>query len=106
MNWYSSIRLARKPPSYMMERISDLQFASELARTSPSSARAIIDRTIDHLCVQMDDEYVDDLKEASSIILDSPQKAINIMGIVVDYMQADKRKHDRKKKSWMANWQT
>lgn len=107
MNWYGHIRLAKKPPSYCMERISDLCYAMDIARTSPSNARSIVDRVIEQLNSQIDNEYVDDLKVASFAMLDSPQKAINMISVVVAHMQSDKKKHEREKSQpWETTWPT
>jgi len=98
MRWYQTLRLAHKPPAYMIERISDLSYASELSETAPSSARSILQNVISQLEAHTDDEYVNDLKTASDIILDNPQKARNLIDIVSSFMQADKSQYDLEKK--------
>ena len=57
MEWY---RIASKPPAYLVERLSDIQYATDLARTSPSNARLIVDQIVNQLTSHMDHEYVDD----------------------------------------------
>lgn len=97
MRWYGSSRLAHKPPAYMVERISDLGYVTELSQKSPSSARSVLDGVIEQLSTNMDDDYVDDLKSASEIMLDNPQKARNLIDIVAAFMRADKEKYDLEK---------
>lgn len=106
MRWYEPLRTSSKPPAYIVERVSDLQYAIDLARRSPSGAREVLDGIIEQLGVHMDNEYVDDLQTASDIILDNPQKAMSLIGIVVSFMQADKRRHDKEKANpWKSLWQ-
>ena len=97
MQWYDSLRVASKPPAYMVERISDLLHASDLARTAPSDARSLIDLTVSKLVEHMDDEYVDDLTAISGIILDNPTKARDMLDLVVGIMRNDKRRLEREK---------
>lgn len=105
MNWYRPLRRASKPPAYIQERLSDLQYASELSKTSPSGARHVVDKILAQLDEHMDHEYVDDLKTASEVMLDSPKKARDIIGIISQYMRADKRRFDREKAHPWQNWQ-
>lgn len=97
MRWYQTLRTAHKPPAYFVERISDLNHASEVSEIAPSNARSILQGVISQLESHMDDEYVDDLKMASDILLDNPKKARSLIGLVVAFMQADKSQYDLEK---------
>ena len=97
MRWYLPLRTASKPPSYMIERISDLRYVSEVSNSSPSNAKNILSEVIDKLKLHMDDEYADDLLTAKETILDSPMRAREIISMVIENMELDKYSYDRKK---------
>lgn len=101
MRWYQPIRLASKPPAYVLERVSDLLKASTICNKSPSNAKSILQRVIGQLEEHMDQEYLEDLQRASGIVLDSPQRAKSLIEIVVGRMKSDKK---YKEKPWVRNW--
>jgi hypothetical protein len=90
VNWYASVKTASRPPAYLVERVSDLGYASELSLTSPGAARSVLDCVISQLSAHMDDEYVESLRSASRAMLDSPNRARSIIDEVVSLMAADR----------------
>ena len=105
MRWYQPIRLASTPPSYVIERVSDLTRASRTCQISPSNAKTILRHVIKQLNDHMDEEYITDLEAASRIVLDSPQRAKALIEVVVGKMISDKEVHMiNKEKPWMKNW--
>lgn len=101
MNWYCEYnkRLASKPPSYVVERISDLRHAIDVSKTSPSNAKSILARLISQLNQHLDNEYVTAIEDASRAILDNPVRARNIIAYVVQNMADDKELHEKKETS-------
>lgn len=104
MEWYhlSNLKLAAKPPAYMMERISDLKHACDIAKTSPRDANKVISSIISQLSTQHDDDFIAPLQEASRIMLDSPARAQDAIQKVVQAMIAEKDIQDaeREKEKW------
>lgn len=93
MEWYrhlSNPRTAGKPPSYLVERISDLQHASDLTKTSPSEAKLVISRVISQLSDHHDDQFATPLKDVLRILLDSPRRAKEAIGKIVATMLAER----------------
>lgn len=95
MDWYAPLRkkqlhVAGKPPSYIFERISDLNYACDVAKTSPCDANQVISQVITQLEKHHDDDFVPSLKEASRIMLDSPNRASEAIQKVVSAMMAEK----------------
>jgi hypothetical protein len=93
MEWYSHLlnpRTAGKPPSYLVERISDLQHASDLAKTSPCEAKLVISRVISQLSDHHDDQFATPLKDILNILHDSPKRAVEAIGKVVATMLAER----------------
>lgn len=92
MKWYAPtiLKVAAKPPSYMVERISDLQHACDVSKTSPREANTIISHVIGQLSVHHDDAFIPPLKEAGRIMLDSPTRAAQAIEQVVAAMVAEK----------------
>jgi len=102
MEWYRPLKLAAKPPAYMVERISDLKHACDLAKTSPRDANLVISNVITQLSGQHDDDFIAPLQEASRIMLDSPFRAQDAIQKVVSAMIAEKDIQDaeREKEKW------
>ena len=108
MDWYSKIiKTASKPPSYLVERVSDIKHAGDMLKNSGSSreVKLLIDRIISQLEQHHDDDYVKPLKEACGVILDSPKKAKAILDKVAELMIVERDMHDaeieeRRKNKW------
>lgn len=93
MEWYgylSNPRTAGKPPSYLVERVSDLQHASDLARISPGEAKLVISRVISQLSDHHDDQFATPLKDVLRILSDSPNRAKEAIGKIVATMIAER----------------
>lgn len=92
MEWYRPTisRTAAKPPAYLVERISDLQHACTLAKTSPSEANLVIAQTISKLSGHHDDLFVPPLKAAMGIMLDSPVRGKEAVIKVIEAMIIEK----------------
>ena len=98
MEWYNRLRReASKPPAYLVERISDLKHASDVSKTSPSSAKSILSTISSQLRSHQDDEYAVLITEASKVVLDSPARAREMIARAIVEMEADKRDHDTEK---------
>lgn len=100
MNWYKPLVTAHKPPSYVVERISDLLHAAEMSMTSPGGAKSILANVSSQLGVHMDSEYAEEINNVSSLMLDSPARARELLYVVVDRMLADKEEYLRKDPPW------
>lgn len=103
MQWYSRLyKEAQRPPAYLIERISDLEHAIEVSRTSPTDAKAIIQHVADRLRTHHDIEYADTLDEAVKALSDSPARSSAIISKVISMMILSKDLHDEaeRKKSW------
>ena len=108
MDWYSkTIKVASKPPSYLVERVSDLRHAGDLLKNGGSlrETRTLICRIISQLEQHHDDDYVKPLREACDVILDSPKKARAILEKVAELMIVERDMHDaeaeeRTKNKW------
>lgn len=104
MDWYrlSNLKIAAKPPAYMVERISDLKHACDLAKISPREANNVISSVISQLSNQHDNDFVAPLQEASRIMLDSPFRAQDAIQKVVAAMIAEKdiQDADRERDKW------
>lgn len=101
MEWYSSSkirRLASKPPAYMVERISDLRYAADMSKTSPSNARTVIRQVITQLKDHLDnsDAYLKPLERAANVILDNPRAARDLIVLAVSAMEMAKAREDAK----------
>lgn len=91
MEWYRRLnKIAAKPPAYLIERISDLKHACDVAQVSPREANAVISKVISQLSKQHDDDFVVPLKDAAKIMLDSPARAKGAIEKVVEAMIAEK----------------
>ncbi len=91
MNWYQPfIKTAAKPPAYLLERISDLRHACDVAKISPREANQILTVVVSQLSTQHDDIFVLPLKDAARIMLDSPERAATAIEKVVAAMLAEK----------------
>jgi hypothetical protein len=99
LEWYTEYnrRLASKPPAYVVERISDLRHALDVSKTSPSTARIILNRLVAQLSVHRDNEYVNAIEDASKAVVDNPVRARSIIAYVVQTMISDKDAHDSQK---------
>lgn len=105
MKWYSTaiLHTAAKPPAYLAERISDLQHACTISKTSPRDANAIIARTITQLSTHHDDIFIPPLQEAMHIMLDSPVRAQQAVEKIVAAMVAEKdiMEEEQEEPTWM-----
>jgi hypothetical protein len=100
MRWHA--KTASSPPAYVEERISDLLRASDTARTSPSNAKGLLLRVVDQLSSHLDNAYLEDLMAAAGVVLDSPTRARQIIGLVVAKMREDKLAYEEgKDKPWL-----
>ena len=87
MDWYAKIiKTASKPPSYLVERVSDIRHASEMLKGSPREAMVLISRVIAQLEQHHDVDYVSPLKEACKMALDSPKKATELLNKTAELM--------------------
>lgn len=105
MQWYSRIcKYAQRPPAYLIERISDLEHAIELSKTSPSEASAVLAHVSQRLREHNDDEFAQTIDEAIQVMPDSPAKSQDIVAKVVGMMilAKDLREDEDRKKSWMS----
>jgi len=103
MEWYRPLlKLAAQPPAYLVERISDLQYACDIAKTSPRNANQIISEVISQLSSQHDDGFITPLKDASKIMLDSPSRATEAIEKVVEAMLNEKtlQEAEREEQLW------
>lgn len=94
MEWYSRLsnkRLAAKVPSYLEERVSDLRHANDMLKTSPRDAKTVISTVITQLQNHHDGDFVPPLTEAMRVILDSPNRASEIIDKVVNAMLAERQ---------------
>lgn len=96
MRWYNGhfLKQASSPPAYLRERISDLNHAADVSKTSPSNAKSILNRISSQLMKHNDIEYAKLVEEASKVVLDSPLKARGIISRAIRDMEADKDEHD------------
>lgn len=103
MDWYRTITAA-KPPHYLVERVSDLEYACDLSKTSPREANSVVSKVISQLSGQHDDDFVPPLAEAAKIMLDSPMRAKDAIEKVVAAMLAEKDIQDseREDREWKA----
>lgn len=90
MKWYANIRTAAKPPSYLVERVSDLKHACDVAKTSPREANLVVSRVISQLSMHHDDAFVAPLKDAIGIMLDSPARARSAIEKIMAAMIAER----------------
>lgn len=106
MKWYSFSKTAAKAPAYIFERISDLDHACEVIRTSPREAQAIISSVISQLNSHHDDKFSEALVVAKKLLLDSPEKARSAIMATVDAMKLEKamqaKEAEEMKKPWKA----
>ena len=101
MRWYAGlVREAARPPSYVVERMSDLSKAAKLARISPSNTRSLLSSISEQLTKQGDEGYAKMADEAARVVLDSPNKAIEIIAVIMKSMQADKDDYESERKPW------
>jgi hypothetical protein len=91
------LRLAKTPPSYVIERISDLMRVIKESHISPRSAKSLLEKIVKQLQDHMDVEYLDDLQMAQDVMLDSPVRGSDIILLVVERMKADKLNSERRK---------
>lgn len=98
MEWYKRLRReASKPPAYMVERISDLKHASDVSKTSPSSAKSILSTISSQFSTHDDEDYATLITEASKVVLDNPPRAREMIARAIVAIEADKREHDLEK---------
>jgi predicted ATPase with chaperone activity len=109
MDWYLKISKAAatqnspKPPSYLIERVSDLEHACDLIYISPKEAKRVLSEVSDQLLDHHDDAFVAPLGEAARIMLDSPSKAKEMVERVASAMMLEKKRQDaqrRREESW------
>lgn len=110
MKWYQPFikEAAAKPPTYLLERVSDLNHACEVAKTAPREANKIIAQVITDLSTQHDDVFAAPLQEAEKIMLDSPFRAISAVQKVVASMMLEKelKEDESEEKIWNKSKQT
>lgn len=91
MEWYHPfIKKAASPPAYLVERISDLKHACDIAKTSPRDANKILSEVVSQLTHHHNELFVPPLKDAARIMLDSPERATQAIQKVVEAMIAEK----------------
>jgi hypothetical protein len=78
----------------MVERISDLEHASELAKKSPREARKLLLSISSQLASHNDNEFAKVVDEASRVVMDNPAKAMSVIGSAISQMLSDKEDHD------------
>jgi hypothetical protein len=103
MEWFRLLKkAAAKPPAYLIERISDLKHACDVAKTSPREANNILSEVSASLQKQHDEEFVAPLKEASKIMFDSPPRAINAIEKIISSMMLEKEllEAEKEKPKW------
>jgi len=106
MHWYTS-RFDQKvdlnPPSYLLERISDLEYASKLAAQSPSEARKVLSYVINKLGQHHDDDYVTMLGPAYAKMIDSPESSRKVIARVISLMiiARNETEEKEKRKKWL-----
>lgn len=105
MKWYERVitRTAAKPPAYLMERVSDLEHACHVSKTSPREANVVISNVISELSKHHDTDFIPPLKEAGKIMLDNPFRAREAINKIVGAMIAEKElleSEREEKKSW------
>lgn len=101
MKWYKT---SSRPPSYVIERVSDLEHAAELMGTSPLDARQVLSAVIFSLKEHNDSEYVAPLEEAVVLLGDSPSKSAELVKAVAASMTMDKRKKLSKERAKEKVW--
>lgn len=95
MNWWRTLKANASPPSYIQERISDLNHVSELLYSSPKEAKSILNTVTKQLNSQGDNSYIKSLKDSSNAILDNPKKAHGIIKDVINVMLAEKEEYEQ-----------
>jgi len=106
MHWYTS-RFDQKadlnPPSYLLERISDLEYVSKLATQSPSEARKVLYYVISKLNEHFDEDYVTMLGPAYSKMIDNPESSRKVIARVISLMVIAKNESEEreKRKKWL-----
>jgi hypothetical protein len=107
MQWYTSrfnSETDLNPPSYLIERISDLEYVSRLAQKSPSEARTVLANVIHKLNQHHDDDFVTMLSPAFKKMLDSPIQAKKVISRVIALMTvAREEKELKERRQW---WKT
>jgi len=79
MLWYGSSSLPQKtaagdsaspvrPPAYIEERISDLDYAKEFFYKDPAKAKQILAKITEQLIIHHDNTYVAPIKEAPEML--------------------------------------
>lgn len=89
MQWYTSRfkkEIELSPPSYLIERISDLEYANKISIKSPSEAKKVLANIIHNLETHHDDDYVIMLTPAFQKMLDSPTSSKKIISRVIGMM--------------------
>lgn len=108
MEWYRltmSKSAAAKAPAYLVERISDLNHACELLKTSPNEAGTVLSQVVSQLSKHHDDKFIAPIEEATKILRDSPSRASEVIQKVVEAMVAEKELQEleqEEKTSWKA----
>jgi len=97
MRWYSLFKKA-SPPSYIVERLSDLNYASEICEARPKEAIKVISNVISQLSAHHDENFVPALKETCTIMLDSPKRANNAIKVIMKNMISEKEEAEDEKK--------
>lgn len=97
MKWHHLTTTAAKPPTYVLERISDLVRVADVAKTSPSNARSLLRAVLKQLLDHMDDDYSEEINLADSLMIDNPKASIAIIESVAEMMRYDKRTKENAK---------
>ena len=102
MHWYTSRfqqEIDLNPPSYLIERISDLEYVSRLASKQPSEAKKILSSIIHKLSKHHDDDYVTMLGPAFQKMLDHPDSSRKIISRVISLMVVSRDDKEMKEKT-------
>lgn len=89
MKWFT--RLASPPPSYLVERISDLSHAKELCLTEPSEASKVLEKVATQLEQHLNPYFADKIAQIVVMLRDSPPKAKRMIDFVMLEMKGTTR---------------
>lgn len=80
--------------------MTDLVKASKLARISPSNSRSFLSSISEQFKKHGNEDYAKMASEAARVVLDSPNKAIEIIAVIVKSMQDDKDEYESERRTW------
>lgn len=81
----------------MVERISDLRHASDVSKTSPSSARSILSTISSQFRSHEDEDFATLITEASKVVLDNPARAREMIARAIVAIESEKQEFDLEK---------